>query len=45
MDTSAKVSFLNDLKICKSCQKTYVSHDIIPLCPDCRYEEAKHKVF
>ena len=37
-----KVSSVHELKICKKCEKMYFSHDMIPLCPECRYEEAKY---
>lgn len=44
MESTMKVSILNELRICQNCEKLFVPHDIIPLCPECRYEEAKHQV-
>ena len=44
MDTTIRIPFINDLKICEKCNKIYTSRDIIPLCPDCRYEESKFQV-
>ena len=40
MDSDIKVSYAYDLKFCQKCEQLFTSHDIIPLCPDCRYKEA-----
>jgi methionyl-tRNA synthetase len=39
-----KVPDTIELQICQKCEKIFTTRDIIPLCPKCRYEEAKYQL-